>query len=152
MTILLFCKWVHWYPCFFKIPHISDFIWYLSFCVWLTSLSMTISMTVHPCGCKQHCLCAQLLNCVWLFVTPWTVACQTLLSMKFSRQEYWSWLLFPTPGDLANPEIEPISCVSCIWHYLVLFTMFFPTRFQLLIFLRTAQAIDGVLLPWGNCA
>ena len=75
-----------------------------------------------------------------------TVACQTPLSRTFSRQEYWSC---PTPGDLADPEIEPISCVSCKWHYLVLFTMFFPTRFQLLIFLRTAQGIDGFLLSWG---
>ena len=37
---------------------------------------------------------------VWLFVTPWTVACQASLSMRFSRQEYWSRLLFPSSGDL----------------------------------------------------
>ena len=40
-------------------------------------------------------------------VTPWTVACQALLSMGFSRQEYWSGLPFPSPGDLPNPGIEP---------------------------------------------
>ena len=39
------------------------------------------------------------------FVTSWTVACQT--SMGFSRQEYWSGLPFPFPGDLPNPGIEP---------------------------------------------
>ena len=41
--------------------------------------------------------------------TPWTVACQVPLSMGFSRQEYWSGLPFPSPGDLPNPEIEPMS-------------------------------------------
>ena len=39
-------------------------------------------------------------------VTPWTVACQTPLSMEFSRQEYWSELPFPSPGDLPDPGIE----------------------------------------------
>ena len=41
------------------------------------------------------------------FATPWTVACQAPLSMGFSRQEYWSELPFPPPGDLPNPGIEP---------------------------------------------
>ena len=40
-------------------------------------------------------------------VTPWTVAHLTLLSVKFSRQEYWSGLVFPSPGDLPDPGIEP---------------------------------------------
>ena len=40
---------------------------------------------------------------------PWTVACQAPLSMRFSRQEYWSGLPFPSPGDLPNPGIEPRS-------------------------------------------
>ena len=39
---------------------------------------------------------------VQLFVTPWTVTCQAPLSMEFSRQEYWSGLLFPSPGDLSD--------------------------------------------------
>ena len=46
---------------------------------------------------------------VLLFVTSWTVACQAPLSMGFSRQEHWSGLPFPSPGDLPNPEIEPGS-------------------------------------------
>ena len=41
--------------------------------------------------------------------TPWTVACQAPLPMGFSRQEYWSGLPFPSPGDLPNPGIEPRS-------------------------------------------
>ena len=42
----------------------------------------------------------------------WTVACQAPLSMQFSRQEYWSGLPVPTPGDLPNPGIEPVSFSS----------------------------------------
>ena len=51
-------------------------------------------------------LVVQLLGCVWLSVTPWTVAHQAPLSMEFSRQEYWSGLPFPSPGDLPDPGIE----------------------------------------------
>ena len=42
-------------------------------------------------------------------MTPWTVAYQASLSMGFSRQEYWSGLPFPSPGDLPDPGIEPGS-------------------------------------------
>ena len=41
--------------------------------------------------------------------TTWTIACQATLSMGFPRQEYWSWLPFPSLGNLANPRIEPES-------------------------------------------
>ena len=40
---------------------------------------------------------------------PWTIACQAPLSVEFSRQEYWSGLPFPSPGDLLYPGIEPLS-------------------------------------------
>ena len=46
---------------------------------------------------------------VQLFATLWTVAHQAPLSMGFSRQEYWSRLPFPIPGDLPDPGIEPAS-------------------------------------------
>ena len=49
------------------------------------------------------------LSRIRLSVTPWTVADQTPLSMWFSRQEYWSGLAFPSPGDLPHPGIEPRS-------------------------------------------
>ena len=52
---------------------------------------------------------AQSLSCAQLFATPWTVACQAPLFMGFSRQEYWSGLPFPPPGDLPNPGIHPRS-------------------------------------------
>ena len=49
------------------------------------------------------------LSCVQLFETPWTEAHQAPLSIRFSRQEYWSELPFPSPGDLPHPGIEPRS-------------------------------------------
>jgi len=42
-------------------------------------------------------------------MTPWTIPPQAPLSMGFSRQEYWSGLLFSAPGDLPNPGIKPVS-------------------------------------------
>ena len=61
-------------------------------------------------NCKStmcfYCLVAKL--CLTL-ATPWTVAHQAPLSMGFSRQEYWSGLPFPSPGDLPDPGIEPWS-------------------------------------------
>ena len=42
-------------------------------------------------------------------MTPWTVVCQAPLSMGFSKQEYWSGLPFPFPGDLPDPRIKPGS-------------------------------------------
>ena len=46
------------------------------------------------------------------FVTPWTAALQVPLSMGFSRQEYWSGLPFPPPGDLPDPGIKSVSPAS----------------------------------------
>ena len=45
-------------------------------------------------------------------VDPWTVARQAPVSMEFSRQEHWSGLSFPTPGDLPNPGIKSASLAS----------------------------------------
>ena len=55
---------------------------------------------------------ACMLSRVQLCGTPWTVAHQAPLSMEFSRQEYWSGLLFPLPGDLSSPGKEPLSPMS----------------------------------------
>ena len=49
------------------------------------------------------------LNRVWLFATPRTVTHQAPPSMEFFRQDYWSGLLFPSPGDLPDPGIQPGS-------------------------------------------
>ena len=50
-----------------------------------------------------------MLSCVQPFAVPWTVAHQAPLSMEFSRQDYWSGLPFPSPGELPNPGIKPGS-------------------------------------------
>ena len=57
---------------------------------------------------RERVVCA-VLSRARLFATPWAVAHQAPLSMEFSRQEYWSGLPFPFPGDLPDPEIEPRS-------------------------------------------
>ena len=61
--------------------------------------------------CYKGMACASMLSHVWLCVTLWTVARQAPLSMGFSRQEYWNGLPFPTPGNLPDPGIEPMSPV-----------------------------------------
>ena len=66
------------------------------------------------CACARVCARAQLLHCVRLFVTPWTVVCQAALPMDFSRQEDWNGVSFPTPGHLPNPGIEHESL--CVLH------------------------------------
>ena len=57
-------------------------------------------------------VCAQLLSHVQLFETPQITACQALLSMEFSRQEFWSELSFPPPGGLPDPGMEPTCPAS----------------------------------------
>ena len=49
---------------------------------------------------------------VFDFAASWTVARQVHLSMEFSRQEYWNGLPFPSPGDLPDPRIEPVTPTS----------------------------------------
>ena len=52
---------------------------------------------------------------VWLCVTLWTIALQVPLSVGFSRQEYWSGLPWPSPGDLPDPGLNP--CLLCLLHW-----------------------------------
>ena len=65
-----------------------------------------------PLFFSHSVLSAQPLSRVQLFMTPWTVAHQASLSMEFSRQECWSELPFPIPGDLPDPGIEPASLTA----------------------------------------
>ena len=64
-------------------------------------------------------------TCVGLFVTLWTLSHQASLSMQFSRQEYWSGLPCPPPGDLPYPGIEP--CEFNFLHLPVLANRVFTT-------------------------
>ena len=74
----------------------------LSLGIYLNKLKTSVHTKSYVC----------ILSHVWLFGTPWTIARQVPLSMGFPRQDYWSGLPFPTPGDLPNPRTEPISLVS----------------------------------------
>ena len=77
---------------------------------WVGSRLLCLSVTnTIICCWRQKCVCVRVLSRVWLFVTPQTVVCQAPLSMGFSRQEYWSGLPFPSPGDPPNPGIKPTS-------------------------------------------
>ena len=49
------------------------------------------------------------------FAAPWAIAHHALLSVEFPRQEHWSGLLFPPPGDLLDPGIKPMSPASPAW-------------------------------------
>ena len=94
----------YWHIVFWFPPHVTVSHPYSVLNPLLFSLQ-TLSSAVMLCR-------AYVLSCVRLFVTLWTVARQALLSVGFSRQEYWSRLPFPSPGDLPDPGIEPPSPVS----------------------------------------
>ena len=80
-------KWKFW----LKYIHFNENYEYISILYW--SLVSEVKLLSH----------------VRLFAIPWTVAYQSPPPMEFSRQEYWSGLPFPTPGDLPDPEMEPRS-------------------------------------------
>ena len=69
-------------------------------------------MTLSQSHDKHERRACYLLQSVQLFATLWTVARQTPLSMGFSRQEYWSGLPCPPPGNLPGPGIKPVSSES----------------------------------------
>jgi len=80
--------------------------------IWFCQLEFNFSMSLIPLGLGVSvCVCAQLHShvCVRLFLTLCTVACQTPLSMGFSKQGYWSGLPCPPPGCLPNSGTEPAS-------------------------------------------
>ena len=59
-----------------------------------------------------YCYVLSQFSHVWLFVTPWTVPYQAPLSMESPRPEYWNGLLFPSPGNLSDPGVKPVSPAS----------------------------------------
>ena len=95
-------------------------------CVHMCVLCTHVCVHVHVCMCVHMCVrvCACVCMCVGAYnfwscsfscsvmsdsVTPWTVAHQGPLTTGFSRQEYWSGLPFPSPGDPPDPGMEPAS-------------------------------------------
>ena len=101
-----------------------------NFKVFRTDLSSLFPYCFYFCGvCSPFVLS---LSRVWLFATSWTVARQAPLPMGFPRQEYWSRLPFPPPGDLPDPEVEPTSAAlaggffttSTTWEALVFMVVY----------------------------
>ena len=88
-------------------------------------------------------VCVLVLSCLWLFATPWTVVHQASLSIGFSRQEYWSGLLYPSPGGPPNPGVEPASHVSCINSFLLLAPPGKPAAAAKLLQSTLCDPIDG---------
>ena len=82
------------------------FLRMLSFHFSRHSFPLAVTVLMHVCACAKPFCCLQ------LFATLWTAACWAPLSMGFSTQEYWSGLAFPSPGDLPNLEIKPVSLMS----------------------------------------
>ena len=83
-------------------------------------LHLRLPGRLNTCSClfSSHLLLLLSHSVVSDSVTPWTVAHQAPLSMGFSRQEPWSGLSFPSPGDLPNPGIEPslLHCRQILYH------------------------------------
>ena len=80
-------------------------------CEWLSPFAVPRCLTITTLLNGSACVCCHF-SCVRLCVTPWTVARQVPLFMGFPRQEYWSGLPCPPPGDLPNQRIEPASVLS----------------------------------------
>ena len=74
--------------------------------------SCIVNWWLYEAHCKILACMLSHFSCVRPFVTPWTVAHQAPLSMEFSRQEYWSGLPWPPPGNLPNPGIKHVSLMS----------------------------------------
>ena len=76
---------------------------------WLIGLGPSFGVRDHFLGPMEVRVKVKLLSPIRFFATAWTVACEAPPSMGFSRQEYWSGVPFPSPGDLPNPGIKPRS-------------------------------------------
>ena len=77
---------------------------------WVVSLKQ--HNHIRQCQWRVRVSVFSCLSYIWFFETLWTVAHQAPLSMGFSRQEYWSGVPCPPPGDLPDPGIEPASPLS----------------------------------------
>ena len=94
----------------FEIPYINT-IWSVSFSVWLISHNIMPSRFIHVVTKKRYYFHSY----NWKYSIVYTYVCvcaKSLQSGPLSRQEYWSGLLCPPPGDLPNPGIEPVSLMS----------------------------------------
>ena len=80
-------------------------------------------------------MCAKLLQYVLLCVTLWTTACQTPLSMGFSRYGYWNGLPCPPPGDLPGPGNKPMSVIPNLHWQVASLPLVLPGEHHMCVFL-----------------
>ena len=71
--------------------------------------SVSICFPLNHYEIHMHTCMLNNFSCVQFFAIPWTITCQDPLSWRFFRQEYWSEFPCPSPGDLPDPGIEPVS-------------------------------------------
>ena len=98
-----------------------------------------LMISVYSEKCESHSVVSKPLR------PPWPVACQAPLSVEFSRQEYSSGKLFPSPGDLPNPGMEPRSPSLQVDSFVVLFTSllsFLDTTYRLILY-RLIQMVTN---------
>ena len=93
------------------------------------------------------CSVLSCISCVQLFAALWTVVHQTPLSMGFFRQEHWSGLPCPPPGDLPNPEIRPESLISPALAGGFLTTSAIWEAQKILLFLSIVFRIQNKIMP-----
>ena len=95
------------------------------------------------------CVCVQSLSCVQLFVTTWAVADQAPLSMGFSRQEYWSGLPFPSPGNLSDPGIISMSLAShaLAGRFFTTEPLGSPIYISVLVYIKQASTVHPSVRP-----
>ena len=108
--------WFDFSSTFFSLSSPTPYIFYLFY--FLSPFSLVQDPSCHQYLSVHITFCACVLSCfsrVWLYATLWTIACQSPLSMAFSRQKYWNGLLCPPPGDLTNPGIEFVSLSLLHW-------------------------------------
>ena len=105
---LFFQNWARAYvhTCVYSNVVKSSNFQYLAWCFLHSFISLSPPLR-SECRAFQDSVCAQSCSGVWLFVTPWIVACQASLSLECTRQEYWSGFCFLLQGDLPDRGIEP---------------------------------------------
>ena len=104
-------SFLHWFSIWFTPEQ-----WFWG---WFCSPQGTVSNTWRHIWFPWLKVKVKLLSRILLFVTSWTVAYQAPQSMGFSRQEYWSGVPFPSPGDLSDPGIKPMGDLGSIRSHMI---------------------------------
>ena len=104
---VLHIRWPEYWSFSFSISPSNEYSGLISFTIDRFDLLLLSILYIIVCAWVLSCF-----SLVWLCATLWTIAHQALLSMEVSRQEYWSELPCPPPGDLPDPGIKPESLTS----------------------------------------